>query len=96
MNEIVLVSVITSCVWAVGILVACMYWRIKKIVDGNQQEINLRIDEIYRNMNQEVSEIGKQIDDVYRTIDSRVDKLTSKLESQLPKDCECLSSISNK
>lgn len=83
MNEAtLLISGITSCVWAVIILVACMYLRMKKIVDNNRTEVY----DISNNIHREISELQRVLDtrtdDIYRTIDSRLDKLANSLNSK--------------
>lgn len=90
MNEIALVSVITSCVWIFAAVVIGAYWRLKNIIDCNyntccnmhcdlSNNLDKRMEEIEGSISAEVDIIGRTIDDVYRHIDSRVDKLQAKV-----------------
>lgn len=85
MNEIVLISVITSCVWAVGLLVACMYWRVKKIVDENDQNIHRRCDEIDRILDDEKSMIYRTIDENVRELEAQIKNVSSVTDSRIDK-----------
>jgi hypothetical protein len=80
--EATTVSVITSCVWAVAIAVAIMYWRIKKMVD----EVSLRIDNemrsVYSRMDNDVRNTNEEFARTIGHIDSRADKLQSQIDKK--------------
>jgi hypothetical protein len=83
MNETITISVITSCIWAVGMLVAGMYVRIKKIVDDNHNDTDKYINDIYNHIREKANITDKSIQEVCRMVDSRLDRLETKINNRI-------------
>jgi len=89
MNQIALVSVITSCIWAALLLYALMYWRLKKMIDMTNDRINQEHDEVYRSIDEKIKDVHMDLErtdkelhdadqELSRYIDSRIDKMLNK------------------